>query len=485
MTDRIRFLLDDQLRELSDVDPTMTVLDYLRAAEHLPGTKEGCAEGDCGACTVVLGAVEGESIRYRAVNSCLLFLPVLDGKQLITVEHLRRPNGELHPIQRAMVECHASQCGFCTPGFVMALFELYQSDTAPTRSTINDALAGNLCRCTGYRPIVEAAQAACVGREPDQFSERETNMVRLLQSLRHDDTLEIAYGERRFYAPRTMAELVTLRQRHPNAHLLAGGTDLGLLVTKQHRDLDTVIYIGEVRELAAVTVDAGVIDVGAAATHATIIGTMARYYPDFAEILRRFGSPQIRNTATMVGNVANASPIGDSIPPLLALDARVSVRSAAGTREVAIHEFFPGYRQPALAEGEFVERLLIPIRDGDHRFAAYKISKRFDQDISTVCAAFHIELDGERVRDARVAYGGMAPVPKRAFECERRLIGSPWTEQTVTAAAAALGDDFTPITDFRGSAEYRALVARNLLHKFFLETTGRVTQSRLIGYGVA
>jgi xanthine dehydrogenase small subunit len=479
MTDRVRFVLDGQIRELRSVDPTLTVLNYLRGVERRCGTKEGCAEGDCGACTVVLSELADGGLRHRAVNACILFVPALDGKALVTVESLGA-GGRLHPVQRAMVDCHASQCGFCTPGFVMSLFALYESETAPpSRRRIDDVLAGNLCRCTGYRPIVAAAERAyAYGEDRDETGAAAT--MALLRSIARSDTLTLEQDGRRFFAPRTVEALAELVERHPDAHLLAGGTDLGLLVTKQHQTLDTVIYLGGVEELDRIAVSDTHLEIGAAAVYAEAEAALATRYPDFGELLRRLGSVQVRNLGTIGGNIANASPIGDTPPALIALDASLMLRQGGAWRELPLDEFFLDYRKTALRRGEFIERVRVPLPQPDRRFGAYKVSKRFDQDIAAVCGAFSLMLERGRVADIRLCYGGMAATPKRAQACERALIGRPWTEATVASALPVLDDCYAPLSDMRASAAYRRLVARNLLRKFQLETAGRPGATRLL-----
>ncbi|MFQ5784144.1 MAG: xanthine dehydrogenase small subunit [Alphaproteobacteria bacterium] len=470
MSGDIRFLLGGEARRLDDIGPTLTVLNYLREVERRCGTKEGCAEGDCGACTVVLGELDGGRIRYRAVNACLLFVAALDGKQLITVEDLAGADGSLHPAQRAMVECHGSQCGFCTPGFVMSQFALYKSTSAPSVETINDALAGNLCRCTGYRPIVAATRRMYEYGESDRFAEAEATTAGRLQALRRDETVELRRGDRRFFAPATLDALADLVARHPEAHILAGGTDLGLLVTKEHRDLGTVIYLGRVEELCRLRTGDTHIEIGGAVTYGDAAGALAAHYPDFGEVIRRLGSVQIRNLGTLAGNLATASPIGDTPPLLMALDARVVLRRGTERRETALDDFFVDYRKSALRSGEFIERIRLPLPAEGEQFRAYKLSKRFDQDISAVCGAFRLTLDGDKLRDARVSYGGMAATPKRARRCEKALIGRTWNSATAQAAMAAMADDFAPISDLRASARYRLLAAQNLLWRCYLET---------------
>jgi len=478
MQNAITFLDGFEPRTLCDVDPTLTVLDYLRTVLRRCGTKEGCAEGDCGACTVVLGEAHGGRMRYRAVNACILFTPVLDGKQLITVEHLKSGAG-MHPAQQAMVDCHGSQCGFCTPGFVMSLFALFHSEPAPGRARIDDVLAGNLCRCTGYRPIVDAAARMYALPGGDVFAEGEAETVARLHELRRDEPLALSYQGRRYFAPCTADQLAALLEEHPRATLLAGGTDVGLWVTKQHRTLETLIYTGGISELARVQRIDGHLEIGAAATYTQAMASLGALYPDMGEVLRRLGSVQIRNSGTLGGNIGNASPIGDSMPLLIALDASVVLRRGAKRREMALEDFFAGYRKTALTPGEFIECVRVPVDVPGRRFRAYKISKRFDQDISAVCAAFALRLEGGRVRDIRIGLGGVAATPVRARHTEAALRGRPWTEATVAAALPAIALDCSPLTDLRASREYRLRVARNLLRKFHLETTRPAAATRV------
>ncbi len=470
MRDTIRFLFGEEERAIRNPVPTRTVLQWLREDERACGTKEGCAEGDCGACTVVLGEHAGARVRYRAVNACILFLPALDGKQLLTVEHLRAPDGTLHPVQRAMVEQHGAQCGFCTPGFVMSLFALYHAGSGGARAAANEALAGNLCRCTGYRPILDAARIACDGAPADQFAAAGAATAERLRGLEADTMLVAECDGQRFLAPRSTAELAEALTVYPRATLLAGGTDVGLWVTKQHLRLDTVIAVERVAGLAEIAERNGVLSIGAGATYEDAFATLARHWPSFGPLLRRLGSRQIRNRGTIGGNIANASPIGDMPPALIALNATLVLRSAAGERRMAAEDFFRGYRQTALAPGEFLSRIEIPLPSRGEMFATYKVSKRIDQDISAVCGAFRLRLDGGRVADIRIAYGGMAAVPKRVIAAEQVLGGRHWSRAAVTAGMAALDAELTPISDMRASAAYRRMVARNLLLRFLLET---------------
>ncbi len=464
--DSIEFLLGSSPRRVRDMDPTMTVLAWLRGPERLCGTKEGCAEGDCGACTVVLAEPEGEGLRYRAVNACILFLPELDGRQLITVEHLAE--GALHPVQQAMVAQHASQCGFCTPGFVMSLFAASHGAPVADRAAVDTVLAGNLCRCTGYRPIVDAALACCAAPEADRFSVEEPGTLATLRALPRG-TVALRQGARRFFAPETVEELAALLLAHPQAVILAGGTDIGLWVTKQHRVLETVIAIGRVAALRGIAVVDGVLRIGAGVCYSDAMAALAALHPSLGELVRRLGSVQVRNSGTIGGNIANGSPIGDMPPALIALDARLVLRLGASARVLPIGEFFLAYRKTALLPGEFIERIDIPEVPVSAVFGVYKVSKRPDQDISAVCGAFRVILRDGVVAEARLAYGGMAGIPARAARAEAALRGRAWGEDAVRAAMACVGEDFTPLSDMRASAAYRATVARNLLLKLWLE----------------
>ena len=491
-TDAIRFVLDGAVMKLGEVDPTRTVLQFLREDLRRTGTKEGCAEGDCGACTVVVGTLDrsGNELRVRAVNSCIQFLPTLDGAELFTVESLTKNPAESHPVQRALVECHASQCGFCTPGFVMSLFALYKTNAQPTRVEIDDALAGNLCRCTGYRPIVDAARKMySLGAERDAWKDRphgkgemSNRRIERLRSIRRHSGMRLKFGSRRFFAPLDVSELAGLLGQHPNATLLAGGTDVGLWVTKQHRELKTVIYTGRVRELGRIDDSSTHIEIGAAVSLTDAMAVIVRHFPGLDELFRRFGSPPIRNAGTLGGNIANGSPIGDSMPALIAADTALVLRSNEGTRELALEKYYLGYQKKDLRAGECVQTVRIPLPGPGTILRSHKLSKRFDQDISAVCTAYRLELDGQRVRSFRMACGGLAPTVKRARHCEAAINGCQWDRQTVEGATTALARDFEPISDMRASAGYRLQSAQNLLRRFFLETRGELEQT-LYSYG--
>ncbi|HYE01562.1 MAG TPA: xanthine dehydrogenase small subunit [Alphaproteobacteria bacterium] len=475
MSDAIRFLLNGEPREVRGLSPTTTVLEYLRGWENKCGTKEGCAEGDCGACTVALAeAAEDGGLAWRSVNACIQFLPTLDGKALYTVESLRAPDGALHPVQRAMVECHGSQCGFCTPGFVMSLFALTRNAPAADDETIHDALTGNLCRCTGYRPILDAARSLGAEAGDDHIRAAEAEVAATLRRLQRDDTFVYEHDGAHFFAPRKPKALAKLLDSLPNATLLAGGTDVGLWVTKQHRRLPTLVYTGNIAKLHRIRRTEAGLEIGAAATHTEAFEALAGIEPSMRALWQRFASLQVRNAGTLGGNIANGSPIGDGMPPLIALGARIVLTAAEGSRELPLDEFYIAYRQTALRPGEFVERVIVPPLGPDTLFKTYKVSKRFDQDISAVCGGFAVRLEDGRVAEARLAFGGMAAIPKRAAAAEQALTGQVWGEAAVAAAMAALEADFQPLSDMRASAGYRGRVAANLLRRFWLEASGAV-----------
>jgi xanthine dehydrogenase small subunit len=479
MSDTIKFILNDGAREVSGLPPTMTVLQYLRTRENLTGTKEGCAEGDCGACTAILGTVINGKVEYKTINACIVFLPVLDGHHLVTVENLKAKDGTLHPVQKAMVECHGSQCGFCTPGFVMSLAALHHNKKGATDEEIQDAIAGNLCRCTGYRPILDAAHKA------DKVTKRSvlSSDIKKLDSMQRQKMFCYESGGSKFFAPRNVNELADVLTKNPGATMLAGGTDVGLWVTKQHKDLPVIIYTGNVRELREVRKTAAGLEIGAAVTYTDAFRALAEYDPSMEEMLRRLGSVQIRNLGTVGGNIANGSPIGDGMPPLIALNAKIVLRSKGGARMVALEDYFIDYGKQDRKPGEFVERVIVPAKAKNVQFRVYKISKRFDQDISAVCGAFAVTLEGKKITGARIAYGGMAGTPKRAAAMEKALTGKEWNEAAAKAGMDALDRDFKPMSDMRASKEYRRDAARNLLYRFWLETTQPEVETRVYDYG--
>jgi xanthine dehydrogenase small subunit len=473
MSEPIRFYHQGAVREVANVAPTQTVLQHLRGDLHCSGTKEGCAEGDCGACTVVIGALVDGQLELKAVNSCIQLTPTLDGKALFSVEDLQQADGALHPVQQAMVECHGSQCGFCTPGFVMSLWGMYlkqegKAERQPSRCQIDDALSGNLCRCTGYKPIIEAARR--MGELPAVGFDRAA-LTRALQLLRRETGASYSLGGQQFHAPRTVDELVQLRAAHPKALLLAGSTDVGLWVTKQMRELGDIIYLGHVDALKRVTEAGGMIGIGAGVTLEDAYAAVCRHYPqELSEMRQRFASLPIRNAGTLGGNVANGSPIGDSMPWLIALGSEVVLRSPAGERVLALEDFYLDYQKKDLRADEFVQAVRVPMPRPGVQFRTYKLAKRFDQDISAVCAAFAFSFDGERITTARIAFGGMAATPKRAARTEALLTGQPWSEEVLETAMAMLASDYAPLSDMRASSGYRMKVAQNLLRRFWFET---------------
>jgi xanthine dehydrogenase small subunit len=465
----MRFLHGFDTVEITGFDADTTVLEWLREERGQPGTKEGCASGDCGACTVVVVRPgEDGTLRYSAVNACIATLGSLHGCQLISVENLR--DGEsLHPVQQAMVDLHGSQCGFCTPGFVMSLFALYHDSgaTSPSREQVLEALGGNLCRCTGYRPIVEAALASCAAPPRDRFSAAaETTYAAL------GDIAGAAAAAGTYHRPTSAAAVAELLAREPQARLIAGGTDLLLDVTQGLQTLPVLIDVTAAPDLAEIHVDAAAIRLGAAVTHRAAQAAVLTDYPELTELIERFGSLQIRSRGTVVGNLANASPIGDWPPVLLALASRLELMSARGTRDLAIEDFFLDYRRTALAQGEFIRAAILPRRDPTLFLRAWKISKRYEDDISSVCGVFALQREGDRITGARVAFGGMAAIPKRARACEQALEGQRLDDHTLERAASALGEDFQPISDARASADYRARVAANLLTRLRHEWQG-------------
>jgi len=472
-TSSIRFLLDGQVVELRDVDPTRTVLQYLREDLRRKGSKEGCAEGDCGACTVVLAELSrnGDRMSLKAINSCIQFLPTLDGKELITVESLAAGDA-LHPVQTAMINNHGSQCGFCTPGFVMSLYALYETSQKPERQEIDDALAGNLCRCTGYRPIVAAAKE--MYSLPKVAS---TNNVTALRDLRREVALKIVHNGRSFFAPRNADEFAEMYTKNPDATILAGGTDVGLWVTKQHRELKTIIYTGGVADLTDVTTTTTHIDIGAAATLSDAVPAIVEHYPGLKEMLRRFASPPIRNAGTLGGNVANGSPIGDSMAALMVVDASLTLRCGNVEREVSINDFYHDYMVNDLQPGEFLTRIKIPLPTDDAVVISQKWSKRFDQDISAICTAYRLVIEGDKVVAFRMACGGLAATVRRAAKTEAAIVGKSWSGETVEQACVALQEDFAPISDMRASADIRLRACQNLLRRFLAETKDEVAET--------
>ena len=480
----VRFVRRGRIVERRDFTPGETLLDHLRLRERAYGTKEGCAEGDCGACTVAVGRLDGNGrVAYAPVNSCILLTGMVDGAEIVTVEDLASPEDGLHPVQRALVDAHASQCGFCTPGFVMSLFTLYQSGVRADRATVNDWLAGNLCRCTGYRPIADAALACCKGEADAAREERAAGAAGLLAGLSDDADLFAGNDHTFFAAPATEDALAALCARYPDATIVGGATDVGLWITKQLRTLPRIVHTGRVASLHEVRETDGAIEIGAAATYSEAEAALRGIDPDVGEMLRRLGSKQVRSTGTVGGNVANGSPIGDTPPVLIALGASIELRHGDAHRTLALEDFFLDYGRQDRAPGEIVTRITVPRLGSGEHFRCYKISKRFDQDISAVLGAFRFRIRRGRITEARIACGGMAAVPKRARETESAVSGLRLRDPASWPAAAdALAGDFSPIDDHRASAGYRLRVARSLLLKALAEVAGRPTvETRITG----
>ncbi len=473
----IRFVFRGQTVTVPAADPTRSVLQWLREDARACGSKEGCAEGDCGACTVIVAeladelpepsrAVRAAGLALRPVNACIRFLPTLHGKALLTVEDLSA-DGDLHPAQRALVAHHGSQCGFCTPGFAMSLAACHErhaeAGTAPTRAELADTLAGNLCRCTGYRPILDAGLAMNALPGPRLPLD---GLAAQLRAIRAQSAPAIPG----FAAPRTLAALAAAREAEPGATLLAGATDIGLWVNKQLRSLPSLVWLGDVAELRTIEAHAGALRIGAAVTLEDGWAALVQRWPGLGEMHRRFAGPPVRHAGTLVGNLANGSPIGDTAPVLIALGATLTLRLGAATRELPLQDFYLGYMKNALAPGEFVEAVSVPLPAPGWQVQAHKLSKRFDCDISAVSAGFALRLDGERVAEARLTFGGMDAVVRRAAGAEAAMTRQPWTEATLRAAQQALATDFAPLSDLRASDTYRRQAAAALLERLWLST---------------
>ena len=459
----IRFLLNGREQQFDEVEPSATALDLLRYRLRRTGTKEGCAEGDCGACTILLGdLVDGERVAWRAVNACILFAPMLAGRAVLTIEGVGR-DGAPHPVQREMVARHGSQCGFCTPGIVMSLVGRAMGAEGTRGVSVGDVLSGNLCRCTGYGPILAAGEAVGAAAVDDAAT------VQALQAMQDELPDLLSDGNRRAFLPRTADALADLLQAHPDARIIAGASDVGLWVTKKLVDIPVAIFIDRIAELQQIVEGPQHVTMGAGVRYAQAWPVLAALHPDLGELVRRIAGTQIRNMGTIGGNIANGSPIGDMPPALIALGASIVLRRGSERRTIALEDFFIAYGRQDRQAGEFIESILIPRLPNDMIFRVMKLSKRFDSDISALCGAFALRISEGVVREARIAFGGMAGTPRRAYACEQVLNGSPWDEETVERACATLAEDYQPLTDVRGSAEYRLQAAGNFLRRMWLE----------------
>lgn len=483
MQDTISFVLDGKIETIKfgeEIKPTTTLLNYLRKSPCHKGVKEGCAEGDCGACSIVIAEINHENkLSYKAIDSCLLFLPMLNGKQLITVENLKQTKNNtevLHPVQQEMVDCNGSQCGYCTPGIIMSMFSLYKNENNPSKESIEDTLTGNLCRCTGYKPIIEATAKACVNNGADHFTQNENKIIELLQQLKKStNSVEIITSEQKYFQPKTKAEAFELRNNMQNSVLISGATDVALRVTKRHELLEEIIDLSNIDELKKCTRTDYVIKFGAGMSLEDVKTISKNELPALYETLAVFGSKQIRTLATFGGNLGSGSPIGDTLPTLMAYDAEIKLQSIDGDRIVKMNNFILGYRQTERKPNELITSIIINKPAANTIVKFYKVSKRKDLDISTVSAGFSVTLDKNKVSAITLAYGGMAATTKRLTEAEIFLMGNEWSRENIEQAMEMIEKAFTPVSDARSGAEFRSLAAKNLLLKFWNETSNVLT----------
>jgi len=485
----VRFLLNNDVVTIKNIDPNLTVLQYLREIQFKSGTKEGCASGDCGACTVVLAELDSNNdaqLHYKSINSCITFVGNLHGKQLITVEDLK-DGAKLHHAQQTIVDNHGSQCGFCTPGFVMSSFALHKHNQKPNRAEVLEALAGNLCRCTGYRSIIEAAITSSQTSEEDSFAQHYQATVLKLAEFQNLPAPTLEGNGHKFVSPKNIDELAYELKAEPKSTLVAGGTDLALSVTQNLATIDKLVYVGNVKELTRIEETDSHIIIGSALPYSQFIDTLHHYYPDLGEMIERIGSKQVRNTGTLGGNVGNASPIGDMPPALIALGATVTLHVSGVERTILVEDYFVDYKKTVLKPSEFIKSVQIPKPTHGQTLKLYKISKRIDDDISAVLAAFFIEQDSQQnITNVRLAFGGMAAIPKRAPAAEAVLQGNCLTDETVKQAKIALATDFQPMSDVRASDKYRMTVSQNLIEKCYLELQSanarQVIETRVVNY---
>jgi len=480
----IQFLLNNELILLENIDPNMTVLQYLRELRFSSGTKEGCASGDCGACTVViaeLSPTNPKELVYKSINACIAFIGSVHAKQLITIEHIKQDK-KLHHVQQAIVDNHASQCGFCTPGFVMSSFALQKANNKPEREEVIEALAGNLCRCTGYRSIIDAAMESNNSNDKDSFDKNYSQTVKKLAELNNLYAVELNHSNKQYFAPKSITELSKHLLANPDSILLAGGTDLALSVTQNLASIDQLVYLGDVKELHQIQHENDELMIGSAVPYSKFTPLLEKHYPELGEMIERIGSKQIRNNGTLGGNIGNASPIGDMPPALIALGSEITLQRGEQQRKILLEDYFVGYKKTTLAESEFIRNIFIPQPNKAQSLKLYKISKRFDDDISAVLAAIFIELKDDQVTTIRIAFGGMAEIPKRAKHCETALLAKTFNQQNIDLAKKALTKDFSPMTDVRASNKYRMKVAQNLIQKCFIELTNQNIKTRVINY---
>lgn len=476
-SDPVQFLLNDQPVSLDQVSAHRTLLGYLREQQRLTGTKEGCAEGDCGACTVLLGRLLRGQLVYESINACIRLLPSVHACHVVTIEYLQAideegvatPANSLHPVQQAMVDEHGSQCGFCTPGIVMSLYALWLHESAPDEQSIKRSLQGNLCRCTGYAPIIRAAQAAAKVdlHSKDRLFQSQQSVTAQLVQMESTESLHFSDGVSQWIRPASVADTAAALAQHDTATVLAGSTDVGLWVNKAFKDISPVVSIAHLDDLHEINVSNDTVTLGACVTYSEAANVLLTEIPSLADYWYRIGGEQVRNMGTIGGNISNGSPIGDTPPVLLALGATLLLQSSTGTRRLPLDEFFIDYGVQAMQAGEFLHSIDIPLPPASAQFAAYKISKRGDEDISSVCCAYNLQLKDGAVQVIKLAYGGMAGTPKRAYATEQLLLGKPWQQDSINAAMDCLHDEFTPLSDWRASATYRANVCANLLQRFF------------------
>jgi len=483
-TSKIQFLLNQDLVTIDNINPNLTVLQYLRDEQFKSGTKEGCASGDCGACTVVLAELDSNNpteLNYNSINSCITFVGSLHGKQLITVEHLKQGD-KLHHAQQTIVDNHGSQCGFCTPGFVMSSFALHKANQNPNREEVLEALAGNLCRCTGYRSIIDAAMVSSENADLDSFAQNYKQTVEQLTELQKLPAPTLSFGGNSFIAPKNIDDLAYELKDNPDSTLVAGATDLALSVTQNLANIEKLVYLGNVKEINVLEENADSITIGSALPYSDFEHTLAKHYPDMGDMIERIGSKQVRNNGTLGGNIGNASPIGDMPPALIAAGATMTLQCGNEERTILVEDYFVDYKKTVLKPSEFIKSVHVPTPKANQELKLYKISKRIDDDISAVLAAIFIEVDNNQVTDVRIAFGGMAAIPKRAPAAEAELLGKTFDQVAVDNAKEALTNDFKPMTDVRATDTYRMTVAQNLIQKCFIELQSKTIETRVVNY---